>query len=259
MTVTPANVGRGRRGGAARWGGWASGCCRSSPPRYVGDDRRWREEYRGRRREPGRGVGRRSSAAPAPGWTTGCSRTATCAATAPRTASTSGDAGCRSSTRTTPATSRSARRSSGPCAESAFGGTPPALLVVKLLRLVAAQPRVLVDRARLGGAQRPAGSGSRRCCVRASAPVTFVMHQFMDAADVAPAWELMQRGQSAATTRGCARPRSGWPPATTRWAPETGTLVPACVQHGVLDPGENAALRRPAADADVRRGRDGSR
>ncbi len=26
--------------------------------------------------------------------------------------------------------------------------------------------------------------------------------------------------------------------------PETGELVPACVQHSVLDPGENAALRR---------------
>ncbi len=25
--------------------------------------------------------------------------------------------------------------------------------------------------------------------------------------------------------------------------PETGELVPACVQHGVLDPGENVALR----------------
>jgi hypothetical protein len=26
--------------------------------------------------------------------------------------------------------------------------------------------------------------------------------------------------------------------------PEDGTLVPACVQHGVLDPGENAQLRK---------------
>ena len=25
--------------------------------------------------------------------------------------------------------------------------------------------------------------------------------------------------------------------------PETGELVPACVQHSVLDPGENASLR----------------
>ena len=25
--------------------------------------------------------------------------------------------------------------------------------------------------------------------------------------------------------------------------PENGTLVPACVQHGVLDPAENRALR----------------
>jgi len=26
--------------------------------------------------------------------------------------------------------------------------------------------------------------------------------------------------------------------------PETGTLVPACVQHSVLDPSENAQLRK---------------
>ena len=35
--------------------------------------------------------------------------------------------------------------------------------------------------------------------------------------------------------------------------PEDGSLVPACVQHAVLDPGENAELRRLLPIAEVRR------
>ncbi len=74
--------------------------------------------------------------------------------------------------------------------------------------------------------------------------VTFVMHQFMDATDVAPAWELMQRGE----TSGDPRIRQTQERlAACHYAmahPENGSLVPACVQHGVLDPQENAELRR---------------
>ena len=73
--------------------------------------------------------------------------------------------------------------------------------------------------------------------------VTLVMHQFMDAADVAPAWAATQRGET------CTEPRLRETQerlAACHYAmahPEDGTLVPACVQHSVLDPGENAALR----------------
>jgi hypothetical protein len=46
-------------------------------------------------------------------------------------------------------------------------------------------------------------------------PLTFVMHTFMDTRDVRPAWDALRRGE----------------------------LVPACVQHALLDPHENLRLR----------------
>jgi hypothetical protein len=75
-------------------------------------------------------------------------------------------------------------------------------------------------------------------------PVSFVVHQFMDAADVAPAWELMQRGETATDPRVLAA-QEGLAACHYAMAhPETGELVPACVQHCVLDPVENVELRR---------------
>ena len=74
--------------------------------------------------------------------------------------------------------------------------------------------------------------------------LTFVVHAFMDAEVVRPAWEAMQRGEQASEPRiRVAQERL----AACSYAmahPETGQLVPACVQHAVLDPAENAALRR---------------
>jgi hypothetical protein len=66
-------------------------------------------------------------------------------------------------------------------------------------------------------------------------PVSFLVHQFMDAADVAPAWELMQRGEKATDPRVLAAQQRL---AACHYAmahPDSGELVPACVQHGVLD------------------------
>lgn len=85
--------------------------------------------------------------------------------------------------------------------------------------------------------------------------VTFVMHSFMDAAVVKPAWEGMEQGQlsddpeiRAAQERlqGCMYGMAH---------PEEGRMVPACVQHSVLDPEENSVLsrllplRNPSSDA----------
>ena len=69
------------------------------------------------------------------------------------------------------------------------------------------------------------------------------MHQFMDAADVQPAWELMQRGEQSDDARIRATQERL---AACHYAmahPENGMLVPACVQHSVLDPQENRDLR----------------
>ncbi len=74
--------------------------------------------------------------------------------------------------------------------------------------------------------------------------MTFVVHRFMDAENVAPAWTLMQSGV-AATDPVMLETQERLAACTYSMAhPETGELVPACVQHSVLDPGENQELRR---------------
>ncbi len=125
-----------------------------------------------------------------------------------------------------------------------FTGTPAPVLAAKLARVVARHPRALLV----------AGQWLRRTVRRVGVrelarhrrvrPVTFVMHQFMDAEDVRPAWDLMQRGQPATEPR---LRETQERLAACHYAmahPEDGTLVPACVQHCVLDPVENSALRR---------------
>lgn len=85
-------------------------------------------------------------------------------------------------------------------------------------------------------------------------PVTFVMHSFMDAADVAPAWAAMQNGEEVSDERVKATRERLQACFYTMAHPETGELIPACVQHSILDPAENVALRRllPITPADGR-------
>ena len=137
-----------------------------------------------------------------------------------------------------------------------FGGTPPALLAVKLARALARHPgdvaaalryaRALVTRC--GGLAVLARAALRRQ-VR---PMTFVVHAFMDAADVAPAWDLLQRGETSPDPRIAATQERLRACVYTMAHPDTGQLVPACAQHAVLDPGENAALRRLLPLVEVR-------
>ncbi len=123
-----------------------------------------------------------------------------------------------------------------------FTGTPPGLLAVRLSLIAARHPRVLVLAA--GWAARVVRRvGLRRLLTRRVRPVSYVMHQFMDAVDVAPAWQLMQRGETSPDPRIRATQERL---AACHYAmahPEDGTLVPACVQHCLLDPQENRDLR----------------
>ena len=125
-----------------------------------------------------------------------------------------------------------------------FTGTPPVLLAAKLARVVARAPGTAVIALRwLARTVRRVGIGRllrHRGRVRV---VTFVMHQFMDAADVAPAWEMIQRGETAQDPK---LRETQERLAACHYAmahPENDMLVPACVQHSVLDPVENAQLR----------------
>jgi hypothetical protein len=129
-----------------------------------------------------------------------------------------------------------------------FGGTPPVWLAAKILRVLARHPSdVVVALAwaqrvlrRSGGPARLARAAARRQL----RPMTYEVHAFMDAADVAPAWSLMRVGRTAddPVVRTTQERLAACSYAMAH--PETGELVPACVQHSLLDPDENARLRR---------------
>jgi hypothetical protein len=72
--------------------------------------------------------------------------------------------------------------------------------------------------------------------------VTYVMHAFMDARHVRPAWELLQRGEVAGDPKIREAQERLEACSYAMAHPESGTLVPACAQHSVLDPLENLRL-----------------
>ncbi len=126
---------------------------------------------------------------------------------------------------------------------AAFGGmdfaAPPAVTAARLAREPRALPRLAGFAARL--VRR---SGGPVAMVRTPpVAITYVMHSFMDAKTVRPAWEAMERGETAhvdpevqATIerlRSCSYAMAH---------PEDGRTVPACAQHSVLDPLENLKL-----------------
>ena len=129
-----------------------------------------------------------------------------------------------------------------------FGDVPKSILAVKIVRALAAHPGDIAPLVGLARRVIRRGGGFRRL-VRAMHAgrvgfKTFVVHNFMDAAVVAPAWELMKKGvvsddpalkETQERLGSCMYAMSH---------PETGELIPACVQHSVLDPVENVGLRR---------------
>jgi len=255
MTVTPANVGEVVEVARAA-GRMGFGMLSFQPAAHVGDDRRWNAEYRGAEVSPDavwaqieRGVGTRLDFRVFENGDLRCNRTAYGFFVGARWHPVlDGD-----EPRDLVARDAVFRWLSG----IGFAGTPLPLLVVKLLRLVAAHPRVLGIA--LGWASRVVRRVGMWPLLRHGVrPVTFVMHRFMDAADVAPAWELTRRGETSDDPR---LRETQERLAACHYAmghPETGTLVPACVQHSVLDPKENAELTVLLPMPAVRRSRSTS-
>jgi len=128
-----------------------------------------------------------------------------------------------------------------------FIGVAKPMVALKLLRCVIEHPSALrvvggyVRRlvARVGGLRKLAAGLVRRRV----APLTFVVHQFMNAEDVAPAWTLMEAGVPAQDPKVRVTQERLRACTYTMAHPETGRLIPACVQHSVFDPGENQQLR----------------
>ncbi len=251
MTVTPSNVGEVAEVTRAA-GRMGFGMLSFQTAAHVGDERRWRGDYRVADvgadavwAEIERGAGARLDHRLFENGDVRCNRTAY---------------GFRSGDRWFPALDGADPRDlvvrdavlrdlSG----IGFAATSRPLLAVKLLRLAAARPSVVT--LALGWAIRTVRRvGLRRLLRHGARPVTFVMHRFMDAADVGPAWELTGRGVVSDDPR---LRETQERLAACHYAmahPETGTLVPACVQHCVLDPAENAQLAVLLPTPRVRRG-----
>jgi hypothetical protein len=138
---------------------------------------------------------------------------------------------------------------------AAFGGmdfaAPPAVVAARTARALARRPRALPGAA--GWARRFAARAGGRGALLRHRPraLTFVMHAFMDARDVRPAWELLERGELSEDPRVRATQERLQACSYAMAHPEDGRLVPACAQHSVLDPEENLRLARelPLVDA----------
>ena len=112
---------------------------------------------------------------------------------------------------------------------------------VRAARLVLAQPGLAVIA--LSWARRfVARAGGVRAFRGGVGPVTFVMHSFMDASVVTPAWEQLRAGITASDPAVLAAQERLLACTYTMGHPDTGELVPACVQHSILDPDENRRL-----------------
>jgi hypothetical protein len=238
MTVTPANLGQVAgvvRGCRAMGYGMFS----FQPAAFVGDERRWHEDYRDVSGDQvwaqiERGVGTRLDYRVFEHGDVRCNRAAY---------------GFWAGDRWYPVLDGSDPRDLlvrdaffryfGPVN---FTGTPAPLLAVRVALITAAHPGIVALAA--GWAARTIRrAGPRQLLTQRIRPVSYVMHQFMDAADVKPAWDLMQRGQISDDPHIRATQERL---AACHYAmahPENGILVPACVQHSVLDPAENRELR----------------
>jgi len=121
---------------------------------------------------------------------------------------------------------------------------PMRLLLPRLARVLLAHPGLAPMVLRwLGRTIRRVGGPSELLRHRL-VPMTFVMHRFMHATDVAPAWELLERGETSDDPRIRETQERLSACSYAMAHPETGQLVPACVQHSVLDPMENHELAR---------------
>ena len=138
-----------------------------------------------------------------------------------------------------------------------FGGMdferPPLALGLAVARVIARRP-ALIGTALGWAARFVRRAGVRRLLAGSPRGMTFVVHAFMDAAVVRPAWEAMERGEVAADPSVRAAQERLGACSYAMAHPESDRLVPACVQHSVLDPEENLKLLRvlpvePAADA----------
>lgn len=128
-----------------------------------------------------------------------------------------------------------------------FGGMdfdrPKLALTIAVGRVLARHPRIIS--LALGWAARLVRrAGLIALLTGRPRSLTFVVHAFMDADVVRPAWEALQRGETASGPEVRAAQERLEACSYAMAHPDEDRLVPACVQHAVLDPQENAQLVR---------------
>ncbi len=117
----------------------------------------------------------------------------------------------------------------------------PVLAGTRMARGIAREPRV-VPIALAWATRLVRRAGLRQLVRHGARSMTFVMHSFMDAADVLPAWRLLERGQMSDEPSVRETQERLLACAYHMAHPETGRLIPACAQHAVYDPAENMRL-----------------
>lgn len=238
MTVTPRNLGE-VASVVRSCAGMRFGMLSFQPAARVGNPRRWKEDYRAVGidevwREIERGIGTRLPWAHLQMGDARCNRSAY---------------GVLAGGRWTPLLDDRDARDLRVRDHflGAFGGMDferPALpLAVAVARVVARRPSLIAVGA--GWAVRfVRRAGGARLLTGRPRALTFVVHAFMDAAVVGPAWAALQRGEAATEPQVRAAQERLQSCSYAMAHPGDGRLVPACVQHAVLDPQENLALRR---------------
>jgi len=129
----------------------------------------------------------------------------------------------------------------------AFGGMdfgrPPVALAGAVMRVAAGHP-VVVPAAVGWAARFVRRVGLRPLIFGRPRALTFVVHAFMDARVVAPAWAALEAGEIAhdPAVREAQERLQACSYAMAH--PQDGRTVPACAQHVVFDPQENLDLRQ---------------
>lgn len=128
-----------------------------------------------------------------------------------------------------------------------FGGVdlagPQPLTALRAARALLRRPRAIALAA--GWARRFVRRAGFVALLRHGArPLTFVVHAFIDARTVRAAWAATGEGRTADDPRVRAAQERLAACAYAMAHPDSGRLVPACVQHAVLDEHENRALAR---------------
>ena len=129
-----------------------------------------------------------------------------------------------------------------------FGGmdfdAPRALLAARIARAFAARPAGLGHCLRWGPRFVRRAGGLRALHRDRPSAMTYVVHNFMDAELVRPAWKLLRRGELSEEPRVRETQERLQACSYAMAHPDSDELVPACAQHSVLDPLENEALQK---------------